>query len=859
MTIQHSSQHGKGTARGKETPRAVDIVEAFSRQASRVPEKRALEFDGSGLTYEELDRATDRLARLFMEKGVGASSRVAVAMPRGLGEFSCFLAILKAGGAFVPIDSSHPADRIRQVLEDAEPQIVIAPGSSPLRGAFPESIPLVELDDPFNLDPTYDGEKLELSCDPDRLAYILFTSGSTGRPKGVAIPRGGISNFICSASREPGMGESDRLAAISTTTFDMSELDFFLPLYVGATVVVADRMTALDPSRFRAFLEERAITIMQATPTTWRMLLDAGWKGGPGFRAFTGGEAIGAPLANRLLACCSELWNLYGPTETSVYSTVERIGLGVEKITVGLPIENTSVSVRGAESGGELERGETGEICIGGRGLAIGYYGRPDLTAERFPTDPVTGERYYRTGDLGRWLTDGRLECLGRMDHQVKIRGFRIEPSDIEAHLRAAPGVDDVIVVGHKRDEGDPLLVAYWVGSATREDLYRRAKAELPYYMVPSAYIRLDSFPLTTTGKVDRKVLPPPGEAARVEDEAGTAPRDDRESVVAAIWREALGLPFVPVDVDFFSLGGTSIRAVQVQNRIMEATGVDFPLSILYEHPTVEGIASRIGSAGSGMDAPIVSELARGADPIPWFGIMGIHLFDDIARSLAGSYGFLGVHVPFRYAPGRDEFPSVQEIARGYLDAIRERQPQGPYFLVGLCHGGVVAFEAAAQLEKEGQEVGLIVLLDAELPSARRTLPVKRALCALRDAVASPAKALRKLSGRSAGMAPSAARAIAEIDILDDPRAIDEDLARYEASEPSIKAEVLAFRATRGEIAPWHIVSDHMGWSGRSGRLECRDIASDHLGIVREPHARLVAEGMIEARRRVEARRRSGD
>jgi amino acid adenylation domain-containing protein len=852
---------------GRETPPAPDLLEVIKAQAGRTPDKAAVEFEDVALTYAELDRITDRLGSLFRSRGVGPSSRVAVAMPRGLGEYVSFLAILKAGGAFVPIDVNHPKERIQLVLEDAEPQALVAPSSSPFRESLPEGAAFIALDRPLSDDIAFEGGPLDSGRDPRQLAYILFTSGSTGRPKGVAIPRGAISNFLHSVASEPGLAGTERLAAVSTTTFDMSELDFFLPLYVGATVVIADRSTVIDPYKLRAFLEARRITVMQATPTTWRMLLDAGWTGHPGFKMFTGGEAISTSLAERLLTCGAELWNMYGPTETTVYSTLERVLAGAGRMTIGLPIENTQISIRDAE-GRPLPPETVGEICIGGRGLAIGYYGRPDLTADRFPTDPESGERYYRTGDFGRWLEEGKLECLGRIDHQIKIRGFRIEPADIEAHLRSVAGVQEVLVVGRKQGEDlDPQLVAYWVGSASREDLYRSAKDRLPPYMVPSAYVRVESFPLTTSGKVDRNKLPSPESASfKQRDEFGQAPRNDRESIVAGIWREVLDLPFVPVDVDFFSLGGTSIRAVQVQRKAMSALGVDLPLSVLYEHPTVEGIVSRL-DAPSDPDAPVISMLGKGSDPAPWIGLMGIQLFQDLAQEMAGSHSVLGIHIPAMYVPGKDAFPTVQELARRYLAVIKQRQQKGPYFLLGLCHGGVVAFEAAAMLEEQGEEVGLVVLLDAELPQARRSILAKRLFYSLRDAARRPRSALaraaraifRKKDGeRPSSQAEASSAAGRAIDVLEDNAAVDADLLKYEALGRRVSCEVMAFRATKSEVAPWLVVSPDLGWSGRAGGVSCHDVASSHLGIVRPPHAADVARLMTEARLRVEGGRKEG-
>lgn len=839
---------------GEAVPEILDLIDGFAEQVRLRPDAVAVEFNGEEVSYRDLDRYTNRLARRLRALGVGSGSRVAVAMPRGFGEFMSNLSVLKAGGAFVPVDPAHPIDRVRMILEDAEPQVLIVPSSSPIQDALPDGVPALVLDDPRTEGADTDDGPLGLAVDPEQKAYIIFTSGSTGRPKGVEIPRRGISNFLQSVKKTPGLGSGDRLAAISTTTFDMSELDFFLPLQVGATVVIAERAQALDPVLLRRLLEERRVTVMQATPTTWRMLLDAGWKGHERFKVFTGGEPISPALAKRLLPRCAELWNLYGPTETSVYSTIDRIAETDERITVGRAIENTVVTIRDPE-GRLAPTFAIGEICIGGKGVALGYYGRPDLTADKFRIDPTDLTRYYRTGDLGRFLPDGRLECLGRVDFQVKVRGFRIELSDIEAHLRTAAGVSEALVTALRKGEGDPQLVAYWVGSATKEELHAKAKAALPYYMVPSSYVRLEAFPLTTSGKVDRNKLPAPEEAVPADGERGTAPRNDRESMVASIWREVLGLSFVPIDEDFFSLGGTSIRAIQMRGKLEAAFGVEVSIKTIFDYPTIADLVEHIGDVEE-VDQPIVSRLSNGADPIPWFGLLGIQLFDDLAEALGGDYTTFAIHVPIRYTPGIDAFPTVREIAEKYVRAIRERQPRGPYYLFGLCHGGIVAFEAAAQLEEAGETVGLVALFDAELPRARRTRWDILLAYAIKMFKENPGATIGKIAAKIAkkrGRIPAEdtkfeARPVA---LAADEAGIDADLAAYQTLDRRVRCGLLTFRATASDtVAPWSRVAPDLGWTGRARSVESFDMPSSHLGIVRPPFAAQVALRMKEARDR---------
>ena len=475
--------------------------------------------------------------------------------------------------------------------------------------------------------------------DPDQLAYILFTSGSTGRPKGVEVLRGGFANFLRSMAREPGLREDDRFLAVTTTTFDISGLELFGPLWVGGTAVIVDRQTSLDPRLLCSVLERARVTVLQATPATWGMLVGEGWTGSHGLRMLCGGEALSRDLADRLLERGSELWNLYGPTETTVWSTLDRVHPDGTPISIGRPIDRTRVCVLD-EAGHLVPPGVVGEIFIGGDGVARGYRGRPDLTAERFLPDPfgAPGSRFYRTGDLGRLLDDGRFECLGRTDHQVKVRGFRIELGEVEAVLRALAGVREVVVVAARNGTDDPRLVAYWVGDASRQALQARAREALPPYMVPSAYARLEAFPLTTSGKVDRKALPRPDDSVVAEPSPAPVerPRNDTETRVASVWREILGLESVGIDQEFFALGGTSLLAVKARSLLEREFGHEIPLRAFFENPTVRSIADQVGATVD-PDEPIVAWLGR--TPVgkpPLFCVFGIQLYQDIADSLRG-------------------------------------------------------------------------------------------------------------------------------------------------------------------------------------------------------------------------------
>ena len=445
---------------------------------------------------------------------------------------------------------------------------------------------------------------------PEEIAYVIFTSGSTGRPKGVRIPHRAAVNFLASMAREPGLRADDTLCAITTLSFDIALLELMLPLTVGARIALADRATIADGVALAALLEAVDATVMQATPATWRMLLDSGWGGRPRMRLLCGGEALPRDLADRLLACGSELWNVYGPTETTVWSTLEQVAPGKGPVAIGRPIANTQVYI--VDRRMQLQPvGIAGELLIGGLGVARDYLDRPELTAEKFIDDPFgsrPGGRLYRTGDLARWRRDGRLEVIGRIDHQIKLRGFRIELGEIESVLGLGDDVAQAVVICREDRPGDKRLVAYLVpkpglsgeraagDSASSESgidvaaLRALARERLPEYMMPSAFVCLERLPLTPNGKVDRRALPAPdAEAFAVSEYA--APRSSEEETLAALWADVLGQPRIGIHDNFFDLGGHSLLATQLVTRMQNVLGADITLRMMFEAPTVARFA----------------------------------------------------------------------------------------------------------------------------------------------------------------------------------------------------------------------------------------------------------------------------
>ena len=701
---------------------APDVVVRFSEVAKARASHTAVIGPDATLTYEELDAITNRLARRLRSLGVTRDSRVGVAVPRGAGELAALLATLKAGGAYVPVDPSHPVERVRVILGDAAPQVLVAPTDSPLAAALPEGATFLALDTLAEATRGFDDAPLTETFAEQQLAYILFTSGSTGRPKGVEVGRGAFANFLRSMAHTPGLSQDERLLAITTTTFDIAGLELFLPLFVGATVVIVDRETATDPRRLRNRLECDDVSIMQATPATWRLLLDSGYQGNGRLRMFIGGEALNPELAARLVKCGSELWNLYGPTETTVWSSVERIRPQDPRVTIGRPIDHTQIYVLDTALQLVPER-VIGEIYIGGKGLARGYHGRPDLTAERFVPDPFgkPGDRIYRTGDLGRLLPDGRFECLGRADNQVKIRGYRIELGEIETALRTVPGVQEVVVtLSPQKGQAEPRLVAYWVGEADREALFERAREKLPQYMIPSAYLRLTSFPLTTSGKIDRKALP---EAEPIKTAAAVVrlPVSKLEVRIAQIFSEVLGVSPVGVDQDFFELGGTSVLVIQARERFEKEFGLELPLRIFFKSPTVTALAVHLERTSEQLDHGCLVQLKPGHGKRALFLIHDadgeVLLYRNLAMRMPQDMAVYGL-VPAKDGRLASVHLTIEAMAAHYEKEIRSCQPQGPYYMGGLCAGGVIAYEVARRLMQAGERVGLLALIESVSPQA---------------------------------------------------------------------------------------------------------------------------------------------
>ncbi|MGA4154863.1 amino acid adenylation domain-containing protein, partial [Ralstonia nicotianae] len=592
------------------------LVEA---QAARTPDAIAVEHGTSKLSYRELDRQANRLAHRLIAQGVAPDARVGLCVERGLPMVIGVLGILKAGGSYVPLDPSYPRDRLAYMLEDSAPVAVVAQsGTRDRLGDRPVAV--VDLDDGgWQAEPSHRPEVAGLSS--HHAAYVIYTSGSTGRPKGVTVEHRQVVNLLESMRGLLAMREADRWLAVTTLGFDIAGLELYLPLISGAVVIVLDREASRNAQSLSAALEGSGATVMQATPSTWRLLLESGWSGRPGLKALCGGEALPGELAGRLRTRVGRLWNVYGPTETTIWSSAREVdatdaGQGV--VPIGRPIANTQMYVLDAYQQ-PVPLGVTGEIYIGGAGVARGYLNRPELTAERFMENPFHGEgreRMYRTGDLGRWLPDGSLEYQGRADAQVKLRGFRIELGEIEARLSQCAGVSEAVVAVREDVPGEQWLVAYYVSGEAIEAqaLREQLQVSLPEYMVPAAYVRLERLPLTPNGKLDRKGLPAP-EGQAYASTAYEAPQGEVEQTLAGIWQTLLGVERVGRHDDFFALGGHSLQAVRLVAQVRSQLGAELGLTELFAQPSLSAVAQAI-VRGQGSALPAITAADRGA-PLP--------------------------------------------------------------------------------------------------------------------------------------------------------------------------------------------------------------------------------------------------
>jgi amino acid adenylation domain-containing protein len=580
-------------------PRNQCVHELFEAQARRTPEAVAVAFDNRRLTYGELNQKANQLANHLLKVGTGRAAVVGIYMDRSQDMMVALLGVLKSGAAYLPLDPSYPKERIDFIVGEAEVPVLLT--QSHLASTLPHTeARIICLDSDWPLIARESSTKPTSRPTPEDLAYLIYTSGSTGKPKGVEVPHCAVVNLLWSMSRVPGMDATDTMLAVTTLSFDIAALELFLPLCVGGRLVITSREVASDPVLLMTHMVSCGATIMQATPVTWRMLLEAGWDGRPLRKMLCGGEALPRELADRLLNLPASLWNMYGPTETTIWSATGQVQRGLRTV-IGPPIANTQFYVLDARNQ-PVPIGVPGELCISGDGVARDYFKRSELTAERFVANPFRpGTRMYKTGDLVRYLPDGTIDFVGRLDHQIKLRGFRIELGEIESVLSQHADVGHAVAMVREDSRDDQRLVAYLVPKngriPTTSELRSFAAEKLPDYMIPSAFMALESLPLTASGKIDRQALPKPDPEKSVRDQDFVSPTPN-EKTMARIWSEVLKLERVSVQDNILELGADSIHIFQITARANEA-GILITAKQLLQRRTIANLCSAIGASES--------------------------------------------------------------------------------------------------------------------------------------------------------------------------------------------------------------------------------------------------------------------
>ncbi|UXL31039.1 enterobactin synthase subunit F [Stenotrophomonas maltophilia] len=714
------------------------LVELLQQGMDRDPHAPALVFGDAALDYATLEARSFALAAQLRAMDVGPGSVVAVALPRSLELVIALVAVLRAGAAYLPLDLAHPDERLARILASAQPVCVLAAAEDSARMAgvpvlAPEQWTALSFAAPW-ADPA-----------PSDAAYVIYTSGSTGEPKGVVIEHRAIVNRLLWMREHYGIRADDRVLQKTPATFDVSVWEFFLPLLCGATLMVAGPDAHRDPTELARLIREHGITTAHFVPSMLDAFLAAPASEGLQLRrVFTSGEAPDAASRDRFHARVhAELHNLYGPTEAAVdvsywpASAQDRS----RPVPIGFPVWNTRLYVLDARMQ-PVPVGVAGDLYLGGVQLARGYLGRDDLTTERFLADPfLPGERIYRTGDVARWRRDGAVEYLGRSDHQVKLRGLRIELGEIEAALRELPGMDRVEVLLRQDAPGDARLVAYVPAAhADAVTLRSHLATRLPDYMVPSAFVGVDHWPVTANGKLDRNALPKPPQL----EVAGLAPRTPLEQELALLFAQALGREVpVAVDADFFSLGGDSLSAVHLLLAIEQRWRCDLGLGALFAQPTVAALAVRIAEPPALADhalGPVIALAATdAAGPTPLFVLHpagGIAWnYRTLARALQPARPVYGLQSPALDA--RQPLPSsIEAMANDYVQRVVALQPKGPVHLLGWSVGGILVQAMAVRLHEIGREVGELVLLDAYPSECWRAEPEPDAIAALRALLA---------------------------------------------------------------------------------------------------------------------------
>ncbi|WP_316833120.1 amino acid adenylation domain-containing protein [Pedobacter aquatilis] len=710
----------------------ASIPKLIHQQYLKTPEKTAIKHNGKLLNYRDLDLDSNRIANFLFINNIQQNDVVAVAMDRSIEMSVCLLSLLKAGATYLPIDPKLPVERVNFLIKDTGSKILITSQKYAVLYAGHKKL---IFDDIYADLSALSDEYVENVATEKSLMYIIYTSGSTGVPKGVGIKQQSLLNLLTYRQKSPGVGPSDNMLGMTTMSFDISQEELYLPLISGAQLTIIDQDVSKDGQALLEVLTNESITIMQATPYVWQMMLEVGWNNKLPIKAFCGGEALTKDLANKLLKRCNEVWNMYGPTETTICSIVKKLSNKDELITIGKPISNTHIYILD-EHLDKVKNGVEGELYIGGAGVSDGYINRPELTAEKFVKDKfsaIPGAKMYKTGDMVKMHRNGDIQFIGRIDSQIKIRGYRIETEEIEFHLRANSNIKDALVLTHSDDKSNLRLIAYL--TLERNDLKNNAKylivelkealkKVLPEYMVPVDYIILDAMPLMPSGKVNRNALPKPEIKSNALEYI--APETEMEKIVADVWGKNIGIEKIGVNDNFFDLGGTSLIAVKTKIELEKITNKRFSPSILFKYPTIKQLALLIEGTAIEQYKSLIPIKPNGSN-VPLYIIHGIGLnvlnFRQMALVMDENQPVYGLQAVFSKDVGKP-LATIEDIAGFYNSEIITQNPNGPYAIAGYSIGGVIAYEMVKQLKRAGKDVKLLVMFDTAIQIPTHQYPL---------------------------------------------------------------------------------------------------------------------------------------
>ncbi|WP_043114304.1 non-ribosomal peptide synthetase [Solimonas soli] len=855
-------------------PLERNVVDLFEGVAAFQPQAVAVACGTRQLTYAELDAGANRLAHELRARGFGDGQRIAVFVRRSPDLVVTLLGIIKAGCTYVPLDTGNPPERLTAIIGGAGIAAIVT-RSAEAAALAQVDVPMLLLDRDAARIAAQRSAAPPRTTAPDDIAYIIYTSGSTGAPKGVMVPQRALANLLWAVRERPGIDRHDVFVSVSSVAFDISGLEVFATLAAGARLVLATEREVVDGDALLSVMRRHRATIMFATPVTWQFLLAAGWNGAPRLKIMCGGEKMPRELAERLLATGSELWHVYGPTETTIYASVLRIDAAMlaqyATVPLGGPLPNLRFYVLDAHRE-PVPIGAPGELYIGGAQLARGYAGQPELTAARFVADPFSDDpqaRLYRSGDIVRWRERERMEFIGRVDAQIKLRGFRIELGEVESALLRHRAVAEVFATLGRNERGDAGIWAYVSlrdpGSDAAdlvEELMRDARALLPPYMLPSAITIVDALPRNQNGKVDQRALPVP---VPLEADDGGPPRTATEQRLAAIWMDVLGAAAVGRAANFFELGGHSLLAARMLARIEHEFGTRIALSALFNAPTIAQLAPLLDSdATRHYDFRPVLRLRTGGARRPLLAINNTGIYFMLSRKLGSDQPFTTLQIFDPASDPRDLPSGFAEIAAAYVALIRSEQAQGPYRLLGWCVAGALAFEIACQLQAAGETVEQLVIIDGYVPGYVQRMPWLRRRLAdtshrlqlialdIADLLRGRLSLRRFIANRGFAKRMQAwVSGRAKRDLLARRRLSPEDYdlwllehlrTAYEAYAPGRFDGRIQLLRSRRQPDRWPLDQD-MGWSAFASRgAEVTVIDGDHFSMFQEPGVQQMAE-----------------